>query len=152
MFCTVCFFHVFVTVNTEFWYQGIKWNNSNSIKNINITQAPQAFENITSQALPNPGELRMAKSMSDLKAVYTAWTGMHRIFSQVLATGNREQVMNSRVGFGEKPSAGMLSHPVNKTRTSSRETLFSTIKHKKRVPQLNDEYVKWYHWSNAKVL
>lgn len=149
MTCTV-FFHVFVTVNTEFWYQGkTKWNNSNSIKNINITQALQAFENITSHALPNPGELRMAKSMSDLKAVYT---GMRRIFSQVLATGNREQIMNSRLGFGEKPSAGMLSHPVKKTRTSSRETLFSTVKHKKRVSQLNDEYVKWYHWSNAKVL
>lgn len=56
----------------------------------------------------------MAK-MSALKAVYTAWIGMRRFFS------------------GEEPRAGMLSHPVKKTRISSRETLFSAEKHKKRV-------------------
>lgn len=49
---------------------------------------------------------------------------MRRIFSQVLATGNREWVMNSRGGLGEKPSAGMLSHPVKKTKMSSSETSF----------------------------
>ena len=86
----------------------------------------------------------MPKSMSDLKAWYSAWTGMRRMFSQVLATGNREWVMNWRLGFGEKPSAGMLSQPVKKTRISTRDTSFSTVKHQKRVTQLNDYCVDWY--------
>lgn len=76
---------------------------------------------------------------------------MRRIFSQVLATGNREWVMNSRLGFGEKPSAGMLSHPVKKTRISSRETSFSTVKHKKRkVFSYSNQVLDL--WSNAKVM
>lgn len=44
----------------------------------------------SSQALPKPGELRIAKSISDLKLAYSTCIGMRRIFSQVLATGNRE--------------------------------------------------------------
>lgn len=45
--------------------------------------------------------------------------------------------MNSRDGFGEKPSAGMRSHPVKKTRISSSETSFSTVKNRIGATRLN---------------
>lgn len=66
---------------------------------------------------------------------------MCRIFSQIFACGNLECEMNSRLGFGEKPSAGTLSHPLIKTRMSCKETLFSPVRHKKRVTQLSNAYI-----------
>lgn len=66
---------------------------------------------------------------------------INRYTSKVFASiGHRKSGINSRLGFEEKPSAGMLSHPVKKTRISSEETLFSTEKYQKRVKQLlNDD-------------
>ena len=64
--------------------------------------------------------------MSRLKAVYDACNGMRRMLSHVLATGNREWVMNSRLGFGEKPTSGEENQNI-----FQRDT-FSTVEYKKR--------------------